>query len=163
MGYKEDLEIDKYALDHEWEKQSQLYMKWSERYAEAVKERDVLQQKKKVLRAELDQKFRQKFIDEGSKFTENMIDSEIRRSAEFQKIQEELIEANKNVNVLDSAKWAMDSKKKALESMTSLWLGGYYSEPNIPAEAKEHSYRKGASEIKKLHQKQSTLKRRMVK
>lgn len=160
MGYKDDLEIDKYALDEEWEKQSLLYMKWAERHAEAIKERDILWQKKKVLRAELDQEIRQSFMYEGMKFTETLIDSKIRMRKEYQEVQERLIEANKNVNVLDSAKWAMDSKKKALENMTSLWLGGYYSEPRIPAEAREQSYKKKSNEVKRIHRQQSGLKRR---
>jgi len=159
-SYKSDLEIDKYNLDEEWEKQPMLYMKWAEKHAEAVRKRDLTWQKKKVLKAELDGEVRKSFIEKGEKFTENIVDAEIRKKSEFKEVQKDLIEANEEVNVLESAKWAMEHKKKALESMTSLWIGGYYSEPKIPAQAKEDSYKKHSEKISKIHREKSGLKKR---
>jgi hypothetical protein len=58
-----------------------------------------------------------------------------------------LIEANRRVNLLASAKEAMNHKKKALEYMSQLMLGGYYSDPSISFENKKAIQEESSKEV----------------
>ena len=131
MGYEYDLNIDKYSLDLEWEKQAQLYMKWSERYAEAVRNRDRAKEKLELVRAAIDEDIRLNPEKYGfdKKPTESAISAMIIKSDKYIEANRVFIESTKEMNVLAGAKEAMAHKKKALESITQLWLGGYYAAP----------------------------------
>jgi len=76
--YSDDLKINFAELDIDWRDHSANYMKWAEKWVNAVE-----------------------------------------------------------VNLLASAKVAFEHRKQALEGLTKLWLGGYFSNPNIPSEIKE--------------------------
>jgi len=134
--YNEDLEIDFAQLDINWRDHSTNYMKWSEKWVNAVAERDRLKESLDVLKAELDAKYRIKLYD-GKKPTEVSIAAIITTNDDYKLAQWTLIDANEAVNLLASAKAAFGHRKKALEGLTQLWLGGYFSNPNIPAEIKE--------------------------
>ena len=56
--YERDLKLDRDNLDREWEKQATLFMKWAERHAEALYERDRKKEKLDLVRAELDASLR---------------------------------------------------------------------------------------------------------
>ena len=141
--YNEDLKIDKYHLDEEWEDQPLLYMKWAERYAEAIHERDQLKEKMDLIRAQIDIEIRinpNTFgFDRDKKPTESAISNRILEEEEYQTATEEFLSAKKSVNILQGVKEAMEHKKKALEAETSLFIGGFYSEPKIPQKAREDS------------------------
>jgi len=153
-SYKDDLEIDKLDLDGEWTRQSLLFMKWAEETTKAQKKKDLLYQKRDLVKAEIDKEKRNNFIQKGEKFTEAIIDAEIKRDDRYQKSQLEYISAVEEASIFESAKWAMEHKKKALEMLTSLWIAGYYSEPNIPKEAKEQSFERTSKEFKKFRRRE---------
>ena len=91
-----------------------------------------------VLKAELDRKYRPQLEKEiGKKPTEAVVSAAIVIDDIYRLAQNELINANEDVNILASAKSAFEAKKKALEGLTHLWLGGYFSNPNIPVENNE--------------------------
>ena len=160
MGYKEDLEIDKHALDFEWERQAQLYMKWAEEYADAVLIRDRAKENVDLVRAELYQSIVSKAE---KKPTETAIGNEIIQRSEFVKINKEYFEAKKNAEILAGAKEAMQHKKKALEGRTHLWIAGYNAEPKIPAEAKKESFEKTDKDMKlSRKERPDRLKRRKL-
>jgi len=66
-----------------------------------------------------------------------MVSAAITGDDGYKLAQQDLIESTRNVNLLAAAKSAFEHRKKALEGLTQLWLGGYYSNPNIPTEIKE--------------------------
>jgi len=161
MRYKDDLRIDKYSLDTEWEKQPMVYMKWAENYAEAVFERDKAKRALELVKAKIDSDIRQNPEKYGfdKKPTEAAIVSEIVQSAEYQDVYDEFIQANKRMNILAGAKEAMSQRKKALESLTDLMIAGYYSQPYVKLEAREKIADEGSMEVRKLLKKNKRIKK----
>jgi len=138
MGYREDLSIDKFALDTEWERQPMLFMDWVERSTDSLIERDRKKEQLDFVKAELDSAIRISPENFGIvKVTESAISSAIILDKKFRDIQNEYSEARKNAMIIAGAREAMEHKKKALESMTSLWIAGYYADPKIPTKARE--------------------------
>jgi hypothetical protein len=127
--YKEDLEINKFALDKEWEKQASLFCEWAEKEVEAQFNKDKLKEQLDIVRAELDGEIRQQAALEGTKITEAGISSEILKHKRYQKASNDYLEAIKEAKILGVAKDAFDHKKKALEKLTDLYLAGYFAEP----------------------------------
>lgn len=134
--YNKDLKIDFAQLNINWRDHSTNYMKWSEKWVDAVARRDRIKEAQDVVKAELDAIYRKGLFD-GKKPTEAAIAAAVIADEKYEEMQQTLLEANENVNLLASAKAAFEHRKKALEGLTQLWLGGYFSNPNIPAEIKE--------------------------
>ena len=134
--YNEDLEIDFAQLDINWRDHSANYMKWAEKWVDAVACKDRVKEALDVLRAELDAHYRQALYTD-KKPTEAAIAAAISKDDDYKLQQQTLLDANEAVNLLASAKTAFEHRKKALEGLTQLWLGGYFSNPNIPSEIKE--------------------------
>jgi hypothetical protein len=127
--YNKDLEINKFALDKEWEKQASLFCEWGEKEVEAQFNKDKLKEQLDIIRAELDGQIRSNAILEGLKITEVAISSEILKNKKYQKANNDYLEAIKEAKILGVAKDAFDHKKKALEKLTDLFLAGYWAEP----------------------------------
>ena len=152
--YSDDLKIDFAELDINWRDHSANYMKWAEHWVNAVAQRDRKKEALDVLKAELDKEYRVKLEKQlGKKPTEAAVSASITADETYQIAQQEIIKANENVNLLASAKVAFEHRKKALEGLTQLWLGGYFSNPNIPSEIKDrvkqnsHGYREDQSKV----------------
>jgi len=132
MDYKKDLEIDKFNLDEECEKQPRKFAIWAEKYIEAKRERDKIKQRIKVKRAEVEKNIRQTPENYGlnGKMTEAMVKAEIELQKEVQELENELIEKNYKVGILEVAKEAFQDRKKELENEVGLYIGNYWSTPN---------------------------------
>jgi len=137
--YERDLKIDKDNLDVDWTNQPALYMKWAERHAQALYERDKKKDQLELVRAELDSALRTNPDAFGfdKKPTESAISAWITSQDKYKKANLALIEANKDSLILAGAREAMNHKRSALENMVKLWLGSYYADPNIPSDAKK--------------------------
>ena len=137
--YKDDLFIDKFNLDLEWLKQAMLFVKWAERWAQAVERRDRAKQLLEVVKAEIYSKIRAdpQVYKLPSKPTESTINSYIITTKKHKEAFDSLIERNREVNILASAKEAMNHKRKALEYVTQLMLGGFYANPSIDGKARK--------------------------
>jgi len=150
MDFENDVKINKFELDVEWEKQPALFEKYARASAEATAERDRVKQKKDVVVAEQRLKILSFYNEQGAKKpTENAIDAEIITNPLCQETAEELINANENVALTDAAKWAIQQKRDALENMVKLFLAGYWSDPKIPKEAKEQADEKVTRRLKR--------------
>lgn len=149
--YKEDLFIDKYNLDLEWEKQAMLFVKWAERWAAAVERRDRAKQFVEVVKAELYGKIRSnpELYDLKPNATEGAVNSYIIRTRKYKKAFDGFLESTKQVNILASAKEAMNHKKKALEYVSQLMLGGFFASPSIKPEAREKVEQQKNLEVRK--------------
>ena len=133
--YNKDLEIDFSRLDENWRDHSKNYMEWSERWVNAVADRDRAKEGLDVVKAELDQEIRNR--EYNKKPTEAAISSMILTHRNYRSAYELLTKATEKVNLLMSAKLAFEHHKAALEGVTKLWLNGYWSEPRIPMEIKD--------------------------
>jgi len=136
--YSDDLKIDFAELHINWRDHSANYMKWAEQWVNAVAQRDRKKEALDVLNAELDKKYRIKLEKQlGKKPTEATISASIGSDKIHQIAQQAVIKANEEVNLLATIKVAFEHRKQVLEGLTKLWLGGYFSNPNIPSEIKE--------------------------
>lgn len=145
--YSEDLEIDFAQLDINWRDHSANYMKWSEKWVDAVSNKDRIKESLDVLKAELDATWRTPLPGE-KKLTEVAIAAKITTDKDYKLTNQTLLDAIEAVNLLASAKSAFEHRKYALQGLTQLWLGGYFSNPNIPTEIKE-KFEQGGSEYQK--------------
>jgi hypothetical protein len=142
--YNQDLEIDFSRLDENWRDHSANYMQWSEKWVNAVAERDRAKENLDVVKAELDREVRDSTL--GKKPTETAITAMITMHSKHRAAVEQLNTANEKVNLLASAKSAFDHRKKALEGLTQLWVNGYWSEPKVAGELKEQVYNQKQTE-----------------
>jgi len=129
MSYKKDLVIDKFNLDDAWEDQALKFCEWAEKAVEAAFERDKAKENLDVVRAELDGKIRSNAIEAGEKITETAISNKIILDKKYQEANQQVIDAMRNVGILNVAREAFDHRKKALEKLTDLHLSSYWSEP----------------------------------
>ncbi len=152
-SYKDDVKIDLYKLHFELQRQSGLYMKWAERHADALLERDRVKERLDLMRSELDAEIRRNPTEfsfpENKKPTEAAITATIIKDTEFSKESDTLIEANRNVNIVAGAKEAMNHRKKGLENLVQLWIAGYFSDPSIPKNLEGGSTEEIKQQLKK--------------
>jgi len=150
MSYKDDLKINKYLLEECWENHQDLYMHYAESYAKAVRIRDDAKEELNFyksksqsevdkVKAELDIEIRTQYHSYGyEKITEAIVTSWIARQYKYQEtlaeyreiVREHMKKLNKaeyQVNVLDGVKRAFEHRKTAMDNLTRLMIGGYYS------------------------------------
>lgn len=133
--YERDLYIDESALDVEWIGQPQLMLKYSREYAKAEREVARMKEKISVKRAKLDKEIRiepEKFGLSDVKITEAVVNNAIITDKEFQKLTEDLIEANYEVNMLKGAVDAVKQRKDALQDLVKLHGQQYFAGPKMP-------------------------------
>ena len=131
MSYQEDIFLDSDELDKEWIKQSSLYLKYSSLHADAIAERDKCKEELEVVKAEILVDLQSNFDNYGfdKKPTDSVAKSYIETEKEVIAFNKKLIELNKDVNILQAARAALDHKKKALENLTTLWVQNWHAEP----------------------------------
>ena len=137
--YKSDLEIDLNSLDLELIKQPILYSKYSNAWAVAIREQARAKEKLNMTRADLDAKARKSWDILGfeKRPSEPQIATWIPNQETYKDANFEYIEATYRVNILETAKWAFEQRKKSLEHLVSLYLANYFVEPKISKEARD--------------------------
>lgn len=127
--YEKHLNIDENALDKEWREQPILYMQYATKLADAEATKQQQKEFLELIKAELDSEIRTEAKVKGEKITESNIQSKILQDKMYRK---ELLNYNNYVfktNILNSAVKAFEHRKKALEKLVELWIGGYFSIP----------------------------------
>ena len=129
--FKEDIKIDKNNLADEWIEHPSLYLYYSELWAEAIYIRDQLKSKLEYVYAKSDSYIRKNWKKYYEKHpTEGAIKNWIIQSEKYRKVESELLEAQKNVNLLASIKSAFEHRKAALQNYVSLQISGFHSDPS---------------------------------
>jgi len=136
--HHDEINIDIHALDHEWERQASLVIKYSNQYADAAYLRDQAKEELSRIDAEIDLDIRTNWDNYSfdSKPTEAAIKATILNSEEHIIAVKAYNLLCRDVIVFQGAKMALDHKKSALERLTSLYLSGYWADPKIRGEAK---------------------------
>ena len=149
-NYKEDLTIDRYQLEYEWERQAQLYVKWAEKHADAMFERDRLKEYLELLKAEIYMRIVEKHAElDQKKPTEAMLNNLVLQSTDYKNANSEFLKAKRDTEYLYGAKEGMQHKKTALEHLSRLFISSYYAEPNISGEIKKQSFENTDTAIRK--------------
>ena len=130
LNYEKDLHIDRDSLEECLVKQPELYAKWSTVWADATQERDRSKENLNIVRAELDMKVRKSWEILGfdKKPTDMAITTWICAHEKYRRANFELIRETHAVNVLESAKWAFQHRKDALDNLVKLFLSNYYAD-----------------------------------
>ena len=129
--YKEDIKINQHRLQEEIINQPVLYLKWAEKASRAMANKLSLEKQKKLIRAELDKKYRAEFEKVNEKITENKLDSLIRMDKEYKKIGSDLIDAIEEEAIMMDVKWAFQQRKSSLELIQEGIINGLYADPSI--------------------------------
>ena len=141
MGYKEDIQIDINALDVELLRQAPLYQRWGKREAEALYEKDQVEEALSKCKAKTDLAVRanpEKFGFKGTgKLTEGAVTSMISLDPRVGKATELFLKSKYTAKVLGIATKSFEHKKKALEKLTDLYINGYWATPRVGVEAQE--------------------------
>ena len=145
--YDKDTLIDKEALDRELVYHGELFMKWAERLADAIEERDLKKGEIEIKKAALSDEIRKNPKEfDLEKVTESAIINLLILDEDIQNLNKEYYACIKNINILTAAKEEMHSRRKRLEKLVDLWLGKYWSDPKIKVEKKnelDHRMRDG--------------------
>ena len=133
--YTSDLKIDQDNLSDEWLEQPSLYMYYAEAHADALLEKEKASDELDLVFAELESQIISKWESHFEKYpSEGARKSWIIRQERYKKSLEKYHKKSHNVNILAAAKVAFDHRKKALENLVSLFIGGFHSEPKVNKE-----------------------------
>jgi len=132
----DDLFIDRNDLPTEWENHPQMYMYWAEEHTYAILDRDRQKDQLDLTFADLDGQIRNAPEEyKLTKVTDATVSAAIKRTELYQDEQERFHQANLVVNRMAAAKAAMDSKRRALDNMTTLLIHEHYNSNTGPAES----------------------------
>lgn len=168
LNFKEDVKVDRYRLDEDWQEHPALYAEYASAWADAYQERERAAERLKLEKERLDDTYNR--LDgeiradwAGFGFTKAPTEAAIKSCiqkhpdylAQRERVaqrREELVEAQATEARLSVALKAFDHRKTVLESLTKLMLGGYYSKPHIDTEAQtQATEKKTAEQQKRLH------------
>jgi len=123
---EEALQIDKNDLDEENIQQPALFFTISQQEASAQAVLAQLERDKANLNAELDAEIRQAYANKNEKITETALPLRIREKPEMQKINDEIIMAQRDVNIWAAMVESMRQRSKHILEEGALWRGNYY-------------------------------------
>lgn len=136
--YKKDLEVHLHDLESGLTNQASLYMKYAELYADAIRERDRAKEALDLYKAEMDSKIRENPDKFGlTKSTETGIANCIIREGEYALRMDTFNNANYRANIMTGARMAFEHRKTALETLSKLYIGGYFSEVRMSEDMKK--------------------------
>ena len=134
----EFFDIDKHALDKEWEDQPGNYFNIAADLEEANADTDAAKARIDVVYADLDGEIREDpeaFGFEG-KPTEPSIKACILGQDRYKKAVEVYNARRHAAGMLGAAVRAMEHKKRAIEKLTDLYIAGYFADPKVKGEVR---------------------------
>lgn len=136
--YPDDLQVDKFNLPDEWERQPALYMHWAEEAVYAQTVRDRINEQLKLLAAQLDSDIRINFVAYGFEKppTNPAVEAAIAQQETYMAKKEELAKAAQHAKIMEAARSAMDQKRRALTGLTELQIAGFYAANTAPPQHK---------------------------
>ena len=135
LNYKEDVKINEAALDLEWLDQAELAVTYGKEWATIRKKVALLDEKIKVTRSKLIRKANEnpKECLGQDKPTIQAVEAYYRTHKKHQKLKQELIEAQEELDLVEVAKNEIAfTRKSALENMVKLYASDYFAGPNVP-------------------------------
>lgn len=127
VDFQKDLAINKYKLDDECLSHSSRYAYYAEACAAAKCNVSRAGDNLKLVTAEANLRIRKNYADNGQKFTEAVIASELEIDKEVIGARNELREAEGVYGRLQVAVNAMDTRRSELDNLVKLYVAGYFS------------------------------------
>ena len=138
LNYEKDVSIDEQALDVEWLQQAELMRKYATHAGACKKEMDEAKERLETGKARIEMGIRQDPKEYGlEKVTEGAIQSTIQLQEEYQKLNQNYINAKYEYEVATAAVRAIDQKKTALENLVKLLGVSYFAGPQAPRDLTE--------------------------
>lgn len=138
IDYEKDVSINEDALDIEWLIQPKLMLKYTQHEAEMKRNLEEAKSNLDILHADLDKKIRTEPEKFGlDKITETAIKNAIQSTTKFKEAQEEIREAEYEVNMAVAAVRSIYGKKEALENLVRLFGQQYFAGPSVPRDLSE--------------------------
>lgn len=150
-----DTTIDRHSLDEHWENQATIHNKWSKRMRQVERLRNNYETKFRLKKAELFKRGRAGEYDLEGSMTDNALRNWVEDHPEFGKLLKSRNKYTSLVGLMQGILYSLNDRKISLEQETKLLLGGIYSEPNIPKEAKE------GTEKQRIKKSQQNLNKKM--
>jgi regulator of replication initiation timing len=127
--FRDDLRINKFKLEEECEKQPSNYGYWANLLSEARADKDQAEDKLDLLEAQVELNYRTN-PPKRMKVTEGTIKSMVESNKEIQE-QKDLLRSKKSeVYHLETAVKALEQKKSSLDNLVTLFVKGFYSQPD---------------------------------
>ena len=140
LDFVEDLKLDQHGLDFEWLRQASLFQQYAVLYADLASFRDEAKEDLQRIDGEIFLDVRENYgkYDLDTKPTEATIKSVVLLDPDHIAAFKKYNEANRRMMIVQGAKTALEHKKSALERLSALYMSGYWADPKITAEAKDH-------------------------
>jgi len=142
--FKEETQLSLYHLDKNTLEQPALYEEWSRKWADAVDHRDRMKDCVSIVKAEVDEEIRKdpSFYGWNSDRspTETWISNKVLLHERVREANINLIKAQHDVNIFASKKETLEHRKKALEILTDLYKGNYFSTRSRSGERYEEAH-----------------------
>jgi len=133
LNYERDVSIDPDQLDTEWLEQPRLMLAYTKHEARCRRQYDTAKANLNVVEAEIDGDVRSNPDRYGiPKVTETAVKNAVIMSKEYKEAQEELREAEYELNMASAAVRSMYGKKDALENLVRLYGQNYFAGPKMP-------------------------------
>lgn len=133
VNFEKDLSIDKYALDMEAISMPSIYF----RYADLVREaKSVVSEKKdnlSAITAETNIRIREEASQGGKKLTEKLVESMVDCDKEVLEAKKELRMAQADLDRLNVALSALETKKSEIDNLVKLFCSSYYANKEVKA------------------------------
>jgi hypothetical protein len=121
-NYREDVKIDFLNMHENWKDQADNFLYWSEKWVNEIQKKDKRRQHLNII-----------IRDNPGEFNLKSSPSETAIRATIE-CDEEYIELHTNINTYSIIREAFNHRRSALESLTKLYLNGYFQGP--PEEVK---------------------------
>ncbi len=164
--YREDLKIDKLALDEECAEHARLYEQWSKVYSNAQEQEAYDERAVTVLRAQkrLDilrdpEKYGLPKPKSGTNLKDGDIKAIIESDNEIDKAERRVIKAKKTTALLRGAKESFEQRKWLLGDMVKLWINSYWADPHTGGDAREKIQERQEMVMSNILDKNKRLKR----
>jgi hypothetical protein len=155
LDYKQDMKVDKYNLEIEWERHTSMYLDYMKAEVEAQDIKDRAERRMDLVKAEMELKIRANPKKYGiEKASEASIKGRALTSTRYQEAVEEYLVAAKRARTLLGVMKGMEHRKRQLTELDHLYTSGYYSSSRPSTE--------GISNARQ-HRQRDALKEKMTK
>lgn len=125
-SFKEDVKIDRFALETECQSQADIYAVWGEQWAEAKNRRDIEKDKLDLVFAQQEIAIRNNASSNGVKVTEAIIKAMVEEDAEVLKQKQIYRDACRTLYSLDVAISSINQRGGQLDNLVRLHVNSYY-------------------------------------
>lgn len=142
---QQDIFLQKNCLDDEWLEQARKYYYYAAAAVEAAAAKDRLKFQCDTMEAKVESEIRKNPERFGvDKITDSSVKAAMLSDDRIQDARKDLLNADKEMKLLQVAERTIGDMKKSLEKLTDLFLSNYWAEPRPPKQIVEHVVETGS-------------------